>query len=102
MNVHVLIPLLCGLILVGCVNGIESDENLAGADPAADAAPPAQPVPDAPAEKETTLPDAGTFADEVDHVYFPLTPGTQWTYEGDSERMHRRDEIRVLEKDGIL
>ena len=108
VNMHVLAPLLCGLILVGCVNGVESDAALAGANPAAAVAPtteqPDPIVPDAadPAEEKTTPPDAETFASEVDHVFFPLTPGTRWTYEGDSEGMHRRDEILVLAKTTVI
>ena len=38
------------------------------------------------------------FVDEVDHAYFPLTPGAAWTLEGDEDGERRRDEVRVGEE----
>ena len=62
---------LSGLVLAACGGG-------SGAAPEGDSVP-------------------AQFVAEVDHAYFPLTPGAAWTLEGDEDGSVRRDEVRVGE-----
>jgi hypothetical protein len=35
------------------------------------------------------------FLAGIDHLFLPLSPGTEWTYEGEDDGEPRRDEVRV-------
>ena len=42
--------------------------------------------------------DPADFVDVVDNPYFPLTPGSRWVYEGESEGVAERIEVEVLDE----
>jgi len=51
------------------------------------------PVPPEPPQ----VPAPEEFAAAVNHSYFPLVPGTAWTYVGEEDGVPRREEISVLD-----
>jgi hypothetical protein len=91
-------------LAVGCESELESEGAAALAAPVADES--SQPVSNDPAAEalpEETLPEAGeSFVAGVEHPWFPLRPGTQWTYEGETDGSRRRDEVRVLEQTRVI
>ena len=48
----------------------------------------------------TTSPsiDPANFVDVVDNLYFPLSPGSRWVYEGESDGVAERIEVEVLDE----
>lgn len=42
--------------------------------------------------------DPANFVDIVDNPYFPLTPGSRWVYEGESDGESERIEVEVLDE----
>ena len=48
------------------------------------------------------LSDPAAYKAAVEHPYFPMTPGTVWTYEGEHEGRFRHDEVRVLAEPRLL
>jgi hypothetical protein len=38
----------------------------------------------------------------VDHVYFPLLPGSSWSYAGDEDGLPKREEVRVLDEPHLI
>ena len=99
-----LILVLPVLFLVGCGSELDSEGAPALAGPAF-VEEPNQPLSNEPAEAlpEDTPPVAEeSFVAEVEHPWFPLRPGTHWTYEGEAAGSHRRDEVRVLPQTRVI
>ena len=42
--------------------------------------------------------DPAEFVDVVDNPYFPLSPGSRWVYEGESDGVAERIEVEVLDE----
>ncbi len=42
--------------------------------------------------------DPANFVEVVDNVYFPLSPGSRWVYEGESDGVAERIEVEVLDE----
>jgi hypothetical protein len=47
-------------------------------------------------------PPAAAYVPLVDHIYFPLLPGSQWTLEGEEDGLPKREEVRVLDEPHLI
>ena len=104
MTMRTVSSLVAALVLAACLpkNGLEqapaaSDPGGPGLSTPFPAAPPEPPVDDdASPGALPGEPAAPTVFGPVEHRYFPVEPGTVWTYEGSRNGAHRRDVVRVL------
>ena len=47
-------------------------------------------------------PPAAAYVPLVDHLYFPLLPGSSWTLVGDEDGLSKREEVRVLDEPHLI
>lgn len=92
------IMLLAIPLFAGCREGIPEFEAGPLAGPGSGTVVAPIPAPDLESPSGPPASTVPVFTEaEIHHSYFPATPGRSWTYEGNSGRQHRRDEVRVLD-----
>lgn len=47
-------------------------------------------------------PPAAAYVATVDHLYFPLLPGSHWSLVGDEDGLPKREEVRVLDEPHLI
>jgi len=53
-----------------------------------------------PSDESSPLPGppAAAYVPVVNHIYFPLLPGSHWVLDGDEDGVPKREEVRVLDQ----
>lgn len=98
MRPYVLVPLiLVPVLLLGCQGQVGPDGIFDFTNPT-----PGGSTPQLPVAEPAPLPEPTVEVAPAEHPYFPMTPGMHWTYEGQSEGVSRRDEVRVLQESRVI